>query len=201
MSLRHRLEAWKELRQHYGAVFRHAWQNRDALSLPKFEVHEAEFLPAALSLQAQPVSPAGRWVARILMLLMVVLIAWSTLGKIDIIVNAQGKIIPSDRTKTIASVEVASVRALHVQEGQAVKAGDLLVELDARASDSERDKAIGDEQLARLQAARSRPLLDAMPDGKDGCWRHHRKPAAPATANASAMVRMMRFIGLRALAW
>ncbi|WP_413707687.1 HlyD family type I secretion periplasmic adaptor subunit [Ralstonia sp. Ralssp110] len=167
MSLRHRLEAWKELRQHYGAVFRHAWQNRDALSLPKFEVHEAEFLPAALSLQAQPVSPAGRWVARILMLLMVVLIAWSTLGKIDIIVNAQGKIIPSDRTKTIASVEVASVRALYVQEGQAIKAGDLLVELDARASDSERDKAIGDEQLASLQAARSRALLDAIDSGKD----------------------------------
>lgn len=165
MSLRHRLEAWKELRQRYGAVFLHAWQNRDALSLPKFEVHEAEFLPAALSLQAQPVSPVGRWVARTLILLIVVLIAWSVLGKIDIIVNAQGKIIPSDRTKTIASVEVASVRALYVQEGQAVKAGDLLVELDARASDSERDKAIGDEQLASLQAARSRALLDAIDGG------------------------------------
>jgi len=166
MSLRHRLEAWKELRQRYGAVFLHAWQNRDALSLPKFEVYEAEFLPAALSLQAQPVSPVGRWVARTLILLIVVLITWSILGKIDIIVNAQGKIIPSDRTKTIASVEVASVRALYVQEGQAIKAGDLLVELDARASDSERDKAIGDEQLASLQAARSRALLDAIDSGK-----------------------------------
>ena len=166
MSLRHRIDAWKELRQRYGAVFLHAWQNRDALSLPKFEVYEAEFLPAALSLQAQPVSPVGRWVARTLILLIVVLITWSILGKIDIIVNAQGKIIPSDRTKTIASVEVASVRALYVQEGQAIKAGDLLVELDARASDSERDKAIGDEQLASLQAARSRALLDAIDSGK-----------------------------------
>lgn len=166
MSLRHRIDAWKELRQRYGAVFLHAWQNRDALSLPKFEVHEAEFLPAALSLQAQPVSPVGRWVARTLILLIVVLITWSILGKIDIIVNAQGKIIPSDRTKTIASVEVASVRALYVQEGQAIKAGDLLVELDARASDSERDKAIGDEQLASLQAARARALLDAIDSGK-----------------------------------
>lgn len=166
MSMRHRLEAWKELRQRYGAVFRHAWRHREALSLPKFDVHEAEFLPAALSLQAQPVSPAGRWVARILMLLIAVALLWAILGKIDIIVNAQGKIIPSDRTKTIASVEVASVRALHVQEGQAVKAGDLLVELDARASDSERDKALGDEQVACLQAARSRALLDALDSGK-----------------------------------
>lgn len=61
MSLRHRWEAWSELWQRYRDVFRHYWKQRDALSLPRFEVHEAEFLPAALSLQAQPVSPAGRW--------------------------------------------------------------------------------------------------------------------------------------------
>ncbi|WP_247419391.1 HlyD family type I secretion periplasmic adaptor subunit [Ralstonia pseudosolanacearum] len=165
MSLRHRWEAWGELWQRYREVFRHYWKQRDALSLPRFEVHEAEFLPAALSLQAQPVSPAGRWVARILMLLIVVLLLWSILGKVDIIVNATGKIIPSERTKTIAAVEVATVRKLHVEEGQIVKAGDVLIELDARASDSERDKALGNEQLARLQAARSRALIEALDHG------------------------------------
>lgn len=165
MSVRHRLEAWAELRRRYLLVFRHAWDRRDALSMPRFEAHEAEFLPAALSLQAQPVSPMGRWVARILMLLVAVLLLWSIAGKVDIIVNATGKVIPSDRTKTIASVEVASVRALHASEGQLVKAGDLLVELDARASDSDHDKAVGDEQLARLQAARSRALLNAIDSG------------------------------------
>lgn len=166
MSLRHRMQAWGDLWRRYGAAFRHAWQHRHAITMPKFMPHEAEFLPSALSLQAQPVSPVGRWVARILMLLILVLLVWSIVGKIDIIVNAQGKIVPSGRTKAIASVEIASVRALHVQEGQAVKAGDLLVELDARASDSERDKAVGDAQLARLQAARSRALLDAIDRAK-----------------------------------
>lgn len=166
MRVRHRMQAWGDLWRRYGAAFRHAWQHRHAITMPKFMPHEAEFLPSALSLQAQPVSPVGRWVARILMLLILVLLVWSIVGKIDIIVNAQGKIVPSGRTKTIASVEIASVHALHVQEGQAVKAGDLLVELDARASDSERDKAVGDAQLARLQAARSRALLDAIDRAK-----------------------------------
>lgn len=166
MSLRHRIQAWGDLWRRYGAAFRHAWHHRHAITMPKFMPHEAEFLPSALSLQAQPVSPVGRWVARILMLLILVLLVWSIVGRIDIIVNAQGKIVPSGRTKTIASVEIASVHALHVQEGQAVKAGDLLVELDARASDSERDKAVGDAQLARLQAARSRALLDAIDRAK-----------------------------------
>ncbi|WP_066732811.1 HlyD family type I secretion periplasmic adaptor subunit [Cupriavidus sp. D384] len=166
MSLRHRIQAWGDLWRRYGVAFSHAWQHRMAITMPKFLPQEAEFLPAALSLQAQPVSPVGRWVARILMLLIIALLAWSILGKIDIIVNAQGKIVPSGRTKTIASVEVASVRALHVQEGQTVKTGDLLVELDARTSDTEHDKAVGDAQLALLQAARSRALLDAIDNGR-----------------------------------
>jgi hemolysin D len=166
MSLRHRLEAWAELGRRYRDVFGHFWRHRRELALPRLEAHEAEFLPAALSLQAQPVSPAGRWVARILMALIVVLLLWSFLGQIDIVVNASGKIIPTDRTKTIASVEVASVRALHVVEGQVVKAGYLLVELDTRAADSDRDKAEGDRLIAQLQAARSRALLLAIANGR-----------------------------------
>ena len=162
MSLRHRIEAWAELGRHYREVFGHFWRHRRELTPPRFDAHEAEFLPAALSLQDKPVSPAGRWVARIMIALIAVLLLWSYLGQIDIVVNAAGKIIPSDRTKTIASVEVASVRALHVEEGQEVKAGDLLVELDARAADSEHDKAEGDRVSAQLQAARSRALLAAI---------------------------------------
>jgi hemolysin D len=140
--------------------------HRQGLTLPDFKAHEAEFLPAALSIQAQPVSPAGRWVARMLMLLMVVVLAWSMLGHVDIIVNAQGNIIPDGHTKSISSVEVASVRTLNVKEGQAVKAGEVLIELDTRVSDSERDKSEGDRQTAWLQAERSRSLLRAIDTGQ-----------------------------------
>lgn len=166
MSFKHKIEAWQELFKRYREVWGHFWTNRHELTLPELKAHEAEFLPAALSIQTQPVSPAGRWVARVLMLLIVVVFVWSVFGRIDIIVNAQGKIIPGGYTKTISSVEVASVRALNVEEGQAVKAGDVLVELDTRTSDSERDKSEGDRQTAWLQAERSRCLLTAIETGK-----------------------------------
>jgi hemolysin D len=165
MSVRHRIQAWAALWGRYREVFAFHWGQRAQLAMPTLEAHEADFLPAALSLQARPVSPAGRWVARILIALVLVALGWSVLGKIDIIVNAQGRVVPSDRTKTIASVEVASVHALHVSEGQDVKAGDVLVELDTRASDSERDKALHDEEEAQLQAARARALLTALDHG------------------------------------
>jgi hemolysin D len=165
-ALVHRAQAWRGLWKRYAEVFSHAWAQRHALAQPDLKAHEAEFLPAALALQASPVSPAGRWVARILMLLVASAIAWSILGRIDIIVDAQGRVVPSSRTKTISAMEVGVVRAINVEEGQSVKAGQPLLQLDTRSSDSERDKAIGDQQAAQLQAARSRALIEAIDSGR-----------------------------------
>jgi hemolysin D len=166
MSFKHKLEAWKDLVKRYRELWGHHWAQRSELKLPDLKAHEADFLPAALSIQNQPVSPVGRWVARILMLLILVLVVWSVFGQMDIIVNAQGKIIPSGYTKTISSVEVASVHALKVAEGQKVKAGDVLIELDSRASDSDRDKSEGEKQAAWLKALRSRAMLAALETGQ-----------------------------------
>jgi hemolysin D len=169
MSLRHRIEAWGALVSRYRQVWGHFWGQRDTLTPPALtalSADEAEFLPAALSLQAQPVSPAGRWVARILMLLVLALVVWSVLGHTDIVVNAQGKIIPNGRTKTVGALEVARVQALHVTDGQAVRAGEVLIALDPRLSDTEQDKAQGEFLAATLQRERATALLTALDSGQ-----------------------------------
>lgn len=158
----HRLQAWRELWQRYKSHFQHFWQHRHQITPPDLKSHESEFLPAALSLQTAPVSPATRWITRILIGIIAFVLLWSIFGRMDIIVNASGKIIPSERTKSIAAVETARVDKLYVEEGQTVSAGDPLIELDTRMSDRERDKAIGDRDVARLQIARSRALLAAI---------------------------------------
>jgi hemolysin D len=162
MSAKHRIEAYMSLLRHYRDIFRYHWKNRKEIDSGLFQAQEAEFLPPALSLQEKPVSPAPRVTAKVLIALVAGFLLWSVLGHIDIIVNAVGKIIPSERTKTIASVDVASVKALHVQEGQAVKTGDVLIELDATAFDADRDKAQSDHLMATLQMARSRALIAAV---------------------------------------
>lgn len=161
-NLKHRKQAFDVLYQRYKETFAFFWARRKELDAPNLKSHEAQFLPSALALQAAPVSPAGRWVARILMGMLVFALLWSVIGKFDIIVNGQGKIIAGGYTKTIASVEVAKVVTLNVGEGQTVKAGELLIELDTRGSDSERDKAEGDRQLALLQMERAKALLGAV---------------------------------------
>ncbi len=162
MSIKYRIEAYAGLLRRYGDIFRYHWKNRKEAGSGVFKEHEAEFLPPALSLQERPVSPVSRLTAKVLMALVAALLLWSIFGHMDIIVNAVGKIIPSERTKTIASVDIASVKALHVQEGQTVKAGDVLIELDATAFDADRDKAKSDQMMASLQMARSRALIAAV---------------------------------------
>ena len=45
--------------------------------------------------------------------------------------DATGKVIPSDRVKTIQPLEKGTVTSIHVVEGQMVEKGDLLITLDA----------------------------------------------------------------------
>ena len=102
MALIHRLQAAAELLARYRQAWRHAWQHRDTLTPPPHTRDEAEFLPAALALQAEPTSPTARWVARLIVLGVVGVLAWALLGHTEIIVNAAGRIVPRGQSKTVA---------------------------------------------------------------------------------------------------
>lgn len=164
MSIRHRIEAYRDLYKRYRDIFSYFWKNKHELDGKIFQEHEANFLPAALSLQEAPVSHGVRFTAKVLMVLVGGIFLWSLLGRMDIVVNSSGKIIPSSRTKSIASVEVSAVRAIYVQEGQFVKAGDVLVELDASSADADYQKATSNSIEANLQMVRSKAMMRAIED-------------------------------------
>lgn len=62
------------------------------------------------------------------------LIAWAYFSSIDEIVRGQGKAIPLSHTQVIQNLDGGIIEAIHVREGQTVKAGDLLMELDATSA-------------------------------------------------------------------
>ena len=102
-AMRHPL---RELLSRYRAVFQHAWAHRAELAGPARHANELAFLPAALSLQDTPVHPAPRRLAWGLMILFVLALLWSILGKVDIVAVAPGRIIVSDRTVVISGCAV-----------------------------------------------------------------------------------------------
>jgi hemolysin D len=128
------------------------------------ERHELAFLPAALEIMETPPSPIGRATAIIVAVLFCLVLAWACLGQIDIVATAPGKIVTSGGSKVIQPFETGVVRAIHVNDGQTVKAGDLLIELDATLYEAERNRHQSDLTAARLDVARLRAALAAGPD-------------------------------------
>jgi hemolysin D len=120
---------------------------------------ELEFLPAALEIIETPASPAGRAIGGAIILFFVLAVAWATIGHVEIVATAPGEIVPSGRTKTIQPLEIGVVRAIHVHDGQAVKSGQVLVELDPTANTAERNRLASDLMVARLDIARLTAML------------------------------------------
>ena len=173
-----------ELLSRYRAVLLAAWQARHALAGPQRMADEAAFLPAALSLQVTPAHPAPRRVAGVICALFVIAVVWATLGEIDIVAVAPGRIVVGDRTKLIQPLEAGVVRRVLVKDGAAVRAGELLVELDA--TNARADEGSVQEQLAAAasEEARTRALLAALDGGRAPSLQHPNPPQAESRLRA-----------------
>lgn len=123
-----------------------------------------EFLPAAIEVEATPANRAGQNIIWAIVLLFVIAIAWAILGRMDIVAVAQGKIIPSDYTKQIQAFETARIAQIHVQEGERVTKGQLLVSLDP--SQAIADETRLEQEITALEQANLRlTLLDEKISG------------------------------------
>ena len=91
---------------------------------------ELAFLPAALEIVETPPSPIGRAIGATIIAVFCVALVWAIFGHVDIVASASGKVIPSSRVKLIQPFETGVVRSIHVRDGQSVKAGEVLIELD-----------------------------------------------------------------------
>ena len=117
------------------------------------------FLPAALEILETPPSPIGRTIGMILIALFCTGLAWSAWGTIDIVASASGKVVSGGRSKVVQPFETGVVRAIRVQDGQSVKAGEVLIELDPTVNEAERDHLHDDLVAERLNVARLRAAL------------------------------------------
>jgi len=132
---------------------------------------ELAFLPAALEIVETPPSPLGRSIAFSIIAVFGLALIWACIGTVDIVALAPGRIIPSGRTKTVQPFETGVVHAIKVHDGQSVKAGDVLIELDTTAINAEIGHLQGDLMadeldIARLQAEianKDNPLLAFNP--------------------------------------
>ena len=105
--------------------------------LLKADTDDKEFLPPAVEILEKPPSPAGRILIWVILALFLLAILWSFIGEIDEVVVARGKVIPIGYTKVLQSEDKGIVKRILAQEGQKVRQGDLLMELDRTMSESD----------------------------------------------------------------
>ena len=121
---------------------------------------EAEFLPAVLEVTETPPSPVGRKLLWLLMLMVGIGLIWAIFGHIDEVAVATGKVIPVGQVKVVQAEDKGVVKAIFVKDGQRVKQGDVLLELDQTISAAEmmrlkKEVAYYSLDVARLQAEQS----------------------------------------------
>lgn len=95
---------------------------------------ETEFLPAVLEVTETPPSPIGRILLVAIMALLTIGLLWSIFGHVDEVAVANGKIIPTGQVQLVQPEDKGVIKHIYVKEGQLVKKGDLLVELDPTMS-------------------------------------------------------------------
>lgn len=119
---------------------------------------EREFLPAALEVLETPPSPTGRILAIVIGTFFTITVAWAFLGKVDIQATAPGRLLPSGKIKVIQPLDPGIVRTISVQDGDHVRAGQLLLSLDPTQAGADRDKLAHDLAQTQMDVARLEAL-------------------------------------------
>lgn len=116
--------------------------------------HELEFLPAALEVVETPAPPLARATALALVGLLAGTIAWASLGQVDIISTAPGRLTPAGGGKVVQPLESGTIAAIRVHDGSIVRKGQVLLELEPTETLADQQRLGGELAAARLEAAR-----------------------------------------------
>lgn len=132
--------------------------------LTRLKVDDAhQFKPLLTEIEEEPVSPLGRMTFWLVVMVIVFFIAWSILGEVDIVVSANGKVIPDGHVKILQPLDTGIVRKILVREGDYVKRGQVVMEIDPSTIDPEMESAGRNLRYTKLEMSRIGATLTGQP--------------------------------------
>jgi len=93
-----------------------------------------EFKPVIAEIEDTPQNPLGRTLLYIVIFLIVFSVLWLCFAKVDVVVSSRGKVVPSGEIKILKPLETGVVSKILVKEGDRVKKGDVLMQIDPSVS-------------------------------------------------------------------
>jgi HlyD family secretion protein len=122
-----------------------------------------DFRPAILRLEEAPPSPLGRAILWAMLAFLAALLAWSAIGRLDIVAVADGRLVPESYLKIVQPADAGVVKEILVREGELVGAGQVLMRMDAALSDSDLATLTAEVRGRRLALRRIDAQLAAVP--------------------------------------
>ena len=153
-----------------------------------------DFLPATLEIEESPPSPVSRAVLWCLVALTVAATLWASVGHVDIVATAPGKLVPAGQVKLLQSLSAGTVKAIHVADGECVRAGQVLIELDPTLTHADRGRVAAGLDAARQELVRQRAFVAAVASGRSApgdaaLGASQRSALAQATAEHQSRIR------------
>lgn len=135
-----------------------------------------EFAPGLLAIQESPPARLPRAVMFLVTALVVILLAWATFGKLDIIASAEGRLVPQTYVKIVQPADAGIVQEILVKEGESVQAGQVLMRMDTKEAEADEKTlkmqlALKSLQLRRVDAELAGQGLTAQPDDPEDLFR------------------------------
>jgi hemolysin D len=159
MSLIVRSAAPKPPVEDRGALQRQKPLRRPAL-LNEPRAISTEFLPSALAIIETPPSPVRHEVKWVFFALFAAVAALAWFGHVEDFTTAAGKIQATGRTKVVEPNVVGKIIAIHARDGDKVKEGDVVIELDP--TDAVADRTIVVDKLVNLRAQMARQRVELI---------------------------------------
>jgi len=122
-----------------------------------------EFRPLLVEIDERPLNPLGRALLWTLIVLLLITGLWLYFAKIDVVVSARGKVIPSGEIKLIQPIDTGVISKILVHEGEYVHKGQVLVEIDPRVTESDLASKKRNLALLELEIARFKALIEEKP--------------------------------------
>jgi hemolysin D len=114
-------------------------------------------------IQEEPPSQMGRIVLLAVSIFVLALIVWAAFGQLDIIATAEGKLVPQTLLKIVQPAEAGVVKQLLVNEGDSVKAGQVLARLDTTLASADKAGIASDLDIQKMQRRRIEAELADQP--------------------------------------
>jgi adhesin transport system membrane fusion protein len=94
------------------------------------------------------------WHLTVIAVLLAFLLAWMAFGKMDVVANAEGRVIPSEYVKTLQNLEGGILTEILIKSGDQVRVGQLLFRLNSIQYSSDLESSRKQNSTLKVRATR-----------------------------------------------